>query len=1208
MARRLLGLALLGGASFAAAVPAATAAGAACNTSSTVCYANHGALFAEHMNVTLEACCELAHATDKCASFTHWGGRSEDGPAKCFLFTTVAGADKCGKDVSSGVTGRAPSPAPPHPPGPAPGPKPSPAPKPSGKNFVLFLPGAVRANALGAYGHPICKTPAFDRLAAQGTLFQQAHTVSPSATPSRVAMATARYVHTKNHRTTQHLIQSFESNLFGLLHDQGYFVAFFGKNYMLSEESLAKVDYWAPEASAANTTAMLQFLADPPEQPFVMLVSTPGASYRGTGGTAPSSPSQPGYYSYYNNGSSVYSAKELEANAPLVRAQPAGSKKPAYHQKIRSYRKLEALAAPGSDFFYRLNAAYLQSVTQDVDAVLGKILDQLEKSPTLDAQTAVIASAEAGDFAGDFGLVNTWAGGLDDVLTRVPFVARIPGGAKGHVVHEQIQLFDAMPTILELSQQTPQHTKNTHFARSLVPQLMGAKGDPDRIIYAEAGFLYPAELEPLHSGGPQMASASDPRSLEFPRRQEELEGCPANITSGSLTDPNFKGCLGSPRATMARTLTSKLVYRADGDVSEFYDLTNDPKEITNLWGTPAVAQRQKELLGEMLQWYQETSDTTDWQVHTGRGAPQMGTDGYPIRPRLPKGGRAPGDKRPNFVVYFPDTVAAESCGGEYGNPVAKTPFMDALAKEGTLFKQAHVLHTQCAPSRHAIVTGRYMHTTGHRTQSHGVEAWEPDIFEYLHEAGYYINWFGKDDALGPNAFKYIDYWEGMTENHMLDFLQHNTKEPFFMFIPTIGAHPPYRGSGDPETAPNPAGECFQTGDPGFFSFYTNCTASIYDWREIKEKAPLRPLINAGNDSFPMYRRSDGIVHYHDLDREPLVSEDEAFWYRLNSVYLDMVHRVDTELGDLLAAIDNNTAAPGLKDRTAFFVSSDHGDFSGNHHLVEKWPGAVDDLLTHVPFVARMPTPEYLPFQQGMSPAKGHIVEEQIQVFDIMPTALELAGITPNRTHFATSLVPQLMGATGDPDRVVYSDGGFLYPTEVEPMAGDCDINVGDFYGHRGLEEILNYTGFNPSAPTSKPGGCDKSHWGDPNWVGCLGSPRAVMARTLKWKLVYRPREVSEFYDLTQDPRELVNLFGKPEVAAVQQEMLEGLLRWYQETTDVTPIQEDPLGYPANHTSPDQPREEYAWERYNPYFHREYMKYAVDGTPLEGGGDGWYERR
>lgn len=87
-------------------------------------------------------------------------------------------------------------------------------------NFLLFLPDAVRAESLGTYGNPIAKSPAFDKLAAQGTLFRQAHTLAPAGTPSRVAMATARYVHTKNHRTTQHLVQSWESNLFGLLHDQ----------------------------------------------------------------------------------------------------------------------------------------------------------------------------------------------------------------------------------------------------------------------------------------------------------------------------------------------------------------------------------------------------------------------------------------------------------------------------------------------------------------------------------------------------------------------------------------------------------------------------------------------------------------------------------------------------------------------------------------------------------------------------------------------------------------------------------------------------------------------------------------------------------------------------------------------------------------------------------------------------------------------------
>ena len=111
-----------------------------------------------------------------------------------------------------------------------------------------------------------------------------------------------------------------------------------------------------------------------------------------------------------------------------------------------------------------------------------------------------------------------------------------------------------------------------------------------------------------------MINASDPRSLEYPRRQQELQGCPANVT---LRQPNYDGCRGCPRATMARTATHKLVYRADGDASELYDLIHDPKELVNLYDAPPVAAVQKNLLGGMLQWYQETSDTTDWQVKTG---------------------------------------------------------------------------------------------------------------------------------------------------------------------------------------------------------------------------------------------------------------------------------------------------------------------------------------------------------------------------------------------------------------------------------------------------------------------------------------------------------------------------------------------------------------------------------------------------------------
>jgi len=92
---------------------------------------------------------------------------------------------------------------------------------------------------------------------------------------------------------------------------------------------------------------------------------------------------------------------------------------------------------------------------------------------------------------------------------------------------------------------------------------------------------------------------------------------------------------------------------------------------------------------------------------------------------------APGDFQPNIIFWFPDETRAESLGGAYGHPLTKTPNYNRLAASGTAFTNCHVLHTQCAPSRHAMTTGRYLHTLGHRTQTHAVQDWEPNMFRYL---------------------------------------------------------------------------------------------------------------------------------------------------------------------------------------------------------------------------------------------------------------------------------------------------------------------------------------------------------------------------------------------------------------------------------------------------------------------------------------------
>ena len=65
--------------------------------------------------------------------------------------------------------------------------------------------------------------------------------------------------------------------------------------------------------------------------------------------------------------------------------------------------------------------------------------------------------------------------------------------------------------------------------------------------------------------------------------------------------------------------------------------------------------------------------------------------------------RAPGDTRPNIITYFPDTIRAESLSA-YGHPLAKTPNVDRLAASGILFEQAHVQHSQCTPSRCALLS------------------------------------------------------------------------------------------------------------------------------------------------------------------------------------------------------------------------------------------------------------------------------------------------------------------------------------------------------------------------------------------------------------------------------------------------------------------------------------------------------------------------
>ncbi|MDE0112618.1 MAG: sulfatase-like hydrolase/transferase, partial [Albidovulum sp.] len=65
----------------------------------------------------------------------------------------------------------------------------------SRSNFLIIISDEHRRDAMGCAGHPVVKTPNLDKLAARGTIFENAYTPSPICVPARASIACGDYVH-----------------------------------------------------------------------------------------------------------------------------------------------------------------------------------------------------------------------------------------------------------------------------------------------------------------------------------------------------------------------------------------------------------------------------------------------------------------------------------------------------------------------------------------------------------------------------------------------------------------------------------------------------------------------------------------------------------------------------------------------------------------------------------------------------------------------------------------------------------------------------------------------------------------------------------------------------------------------------------------------------------------------------------------------------
>lgn len=140
-------------------------------------------------------------------------------------------------------------------------------------------------------------------------------------------------------------------------------------------------------------------------------------------------------------------------------------------------------------------------------------------------------------------------------------------------------------------------------------------------------------------------------------------------------------------------------------------------------------------------------------------------------------------ERPNVLWLTSEDHGPEM--GCYGDTLARTPNVDALAAKGMIFTRAWSVHPVCAPARTAIISGLYAHSTGamHMRSMVPMPAGTKMFPELLREAGYYCANNEKEDYSLPKTARTWD--ESSARAH---WRKRREGQPFFAVFNSTRSH------------------------------------------------------------------------------------------------------------------------------------------------------------------------------------------------------------------------------------------------------------------------------------------------------------------------------------------------------------------------------------------------------------------------------------
>jgi len=194
------------------------------------------------------------------------------------------------------------------------------------------------------------------------------------------------------------------------------------------------------------------------------------------------------------------------------------------------------------------------------------------------------------------------------------------------------------------------------------------------------------------------------------------------------------------------------------------------------------------------------------------GAAAAATAAATLASRVGRAAQQPA-RRTNVVLITGDDLGTQL--GCYGDPLARTPRLDALAASGTQFRNGYITAPSCSPSRSSILTGLYPHQTGHWGLSHlgyRMRDGVPTLPALLKEAGYRTAILGKLHVAPERAFPFdVSETDGTktwdvrrVAGRAAQFMADAGDDPFFLYVNYFDPHTPFHDQfegvpADPQT-------------------------------------------------------------------------------------------------------------------------------------------------------------------------------------------------------------------------------------------------------------------------------------------------------------------------------------------------------------------------------------------------------------------------